>query len=373
MTQMLAEQGNTCGDDNCGAYRGAVGQYQQAACSPQAEACGYDGDCQTFCPWYASVSALVMGRSDGRRVWTSFEDGNQGNQLSNTQFPVAWKWGGEARIGRRFCCGCTPYALEGTFWTTQAFSATQTTTLFPGGFVSTPLDTQNIFFTLNGVSVPAANLFDGARSHTLSRQDEFYNFELNLIREQLAWAYDSPWDIGWSVGVRYFRFQDSLTFSTVSQLGDADAFFKDTTNNNLVGVQFGFDAAYNVVRGVRLFITPKVGIYDNILDGSFLAQARAGSGGYVNGIVDVPGYSSFPVQGRANGVAFLTQIDLGADWQFSRNWSARAGYRVVAVTGVGTADDQFPQFMCDTPDIANIQHTSSIVLHGAFLGLTYNF
>ena len=47
---------------------------------------------------------------------------------------------------------------------------------------------------------------------------------------------------------------------------------------------------------------------------------------------------------------------MGTEWQFTRNWSARAGYRVVAITGMGLADDQFPQYMVDTPEIANIQH-----------------
>ena len=72
-------------------------------------------------------------------------------------------------------------------------------------------------------------------------------------------------------------------------------------------------------------------------------------------------------------MSFLSQIDLGAEWQFTRNLSARAGYRVVAITGTGLADDQFPQYMVDTPEIANIQHCSSLVLHGAFAGLTYCF
>ncbi|GAG26898.1 unnamed protein product, partial [marine sediment metagenome] len=130
---------------------------------------------------------------------------------------------------------------------------------------------------------------------------------------------------------------------------------------------------YNVINNVRLFITPKIGIYDNFIDSTFQARARYGSGAYVDGTVDVTGYPNFPANGSSNGVAFLTQIDIGADWQFSRNWSARAGYRVVALTGVGLADEQFPQYMCDTPEMANPQHYSSLVLHGMFLGATYNF
>ena len=46
---------------------------------------------------------------------------------------------------------------------------------------------------------------------------------------------------------------------------------------------------------------------------------------------------------------------------------------MVAVTGMGLADEQFPQYMNDIPDIQDVQHTGSLVLHGAFVGITYNF
>jgi hypothetical protein len=378
MNQMLAEQdGYGCeyGGDSSGAYRGAVGRFQQSACGPQAEGCGYDGYCGAggYCPWYASMSVLVLGRGDARRFWTSYVDGHEEAQLSNSQFGMPWKAGGEARFGRRFCCGATPYALEAVFWSTEAFSGSQTTSLYPSGYVSTPLNADNIIFDIGGVPYTANSFFDGARSHTLTRRDEFYNVEVNLIREQLAWACDSPWDIGWSVGVRYFRFEESLAFATLSHDGAGQAYFKDTVANNLVGVQFGFDAAYNVANCLRLFITPKVGIYDNFLNGRFEARARQGSGAYSDGSVDVPGYPGFPVNGSENGIAFLTQIDVGLDYQFTCNWSARLGYRVVAVTGTGLADDQYPQYLCDTPEMGSVQHYSSLVLHGAFCGLTYNF
>jgi hypothetical protein len=384
MNQMLAEQGygGCYGCENGGAYRGAVGRYEQAACGPCAEGAGYDGYCGqgAYCPWYGSVMALVMGRTDGRRFWTSYLDGHPETQLANNQVGMAWQWGGEARFGHRFCCNCTPCALEATFWSTAAMTGSQTTSV-TGGLVSTPLQTDNVFFYDRNVGPQATDFFNGATSHTVARRDEFYNFEINLVRDQFACACDSPWDIGWSVGVRYFRFEESLSVSAVNAnvgglLGPGDAYFRDDATNNLIGLQFGFDAAYNVGNCVRLFITPKVGIYDNILNSNFDARARVNAlgGGYVDGLIPASiGYSDFPAHGSNNGIAFLTQIDLGADWQFTRNWSARVGYRVVAITGMGLADDQFPQYLVDTPEMGNPQHMSSLVLHGAFLGATYCF
>ena len=117
---------------------------------------------------------------------------------------------------------------------------------------------------------------------------------------------------------------------------------------------------------MRLFLTPKVGIYNNFMESNF--QANTGDG--INGTGP---YGSFPVHATTNGLAFLTQLDAVAEWQFARNWSVRAGYRFVAVTGMGLAEDQFPQYMVDTPSIASIQHSSSLVLQGAFAGVTYCF
>ena len=159
----------------------------------------------------------MLGRSDAPRFWTSYRDQHNETQLMNTQFGLQWGWGGEVRFGRRFCCDCVPYAIEATYWTTEAITGSQCAT-WPGGYVSTPLIVKYIDF--NGEN--AEDWFDGAEEHRLTRRDEFHNLEVNLIREQLAWACDSPWDIGWSVGVRYFRFQEDLDFSSLRQGCDVE-------------------------------------------------------------------------------------------------------------------------------------------------------
>jgi len=361
MNQMLAEQGNGC----------AAGCNNNGNCG-QSVVCGQDNDCL----WYASFSALVLNRSPGRRVWTSNAP-NLTDQIGNTDIPMSWTWGGEVQLGRRFCCDCTPYAIEATFWTTAAFTGSETSTMAPV-LMGTPLETGYINFGVpGGVIIPATDIFNNAITSTVSRRDELYNFEINLIRQKLAWASDSSWEIGWSLGVRYFRFQESLTVSAVTTdaivPGGADAYFNDTVTNNLIGPQIGFDMAYQVASNVRLFISPKIGIYGNCVDSNFQARGRQGSGAYVDATNTVPGYPGFPAHGANTGIAFLTQVDLGVDWQFSRNWSAKVGYRVVAMTGMGLADDQFPQYLCDTPEMQNPQHNASLLLHGAFFGVTYNF
>jgi hypothetical protein len=343
--------------------------------------CGQDALCGSCneCLWYSSFEMLVLGRSPGRRVWTSSEKyPNEWLQLGHTDIPMAWSLGGQVQLGRRFCCGCTPLAVEATFWTTNAMTGSQTTTN-PWGMdvpMGTPLQTGWINFNIAGHIIPANDIFDNAQTSTVTRRDEFYDFEINLIREELPWACDSQWEIGWSAGVRYFRFQESLgvgvTSPNIDNLGPGDAYFNDTVTNNLIGPQIGFDLAYNIGNNVRLFVNPTVGVFGNWVSNDFRAQGRLGSGLYVDGVNTVGhGYSNFPAHGSNAGVAFLTQVDLGADWRFSRNWSVRAGYRIVAITGMGLADDEFPQYLADAPEMGNPQHNSSLVLHGAFFGVTY--
>ena len=337
--------------------------------------CGSSGDslracnpcCQpACCPWYASVSGLAMGLSQGRRVWTTYATDDETNQLTNSQFSSEWQPGGEVTVGHRFCCGCTPWAIQGTYWTTGQFSGFEEVTN-PGG-VSTPLNLNYLSF--GGVS--ADNWFKGAESHRLWRRDDFQDIEINFVREQLCGGCGSPWDISLSAGVRFFQFHDFFQLGSVAEghtwgQPDFEAYLSDSITNNLIGPQVGLDLGYRLGCNLRLFIAPEVGIYGNFIESQF--QARTGSG--IEGSTDF--YGNFPVHWNRTGVAFLTQIDVGADWQFAKNWSVRAGYRVVAITGVGTADDQFPQYIIDKPEIANIEHCSSLVLHGAFAGITYNF
>ncbi len=225
MNQVLADQPcNGCaGANGCGPYRGAMSQFEQSACGANGNACGLDGcDQADFCRWYASAEVLVMSRSDGRRFWTSYDDSDERIQLGNSQIPLEWKWGGKVSLGRRFCCGCVPYAIEATYWTTDAFSGSQLTEV-SGGLVSTPLNLN--YLTFNGAS--AEDWFFGAQHQVVTRSDELHNVEINLIREPLAWACNSPWDVGFSVGVRYFRFQDQLTFASLANDSVSDAYFSE--------------------------------------------------------------------------------------------------------------------------------------------------
>ena len=241
---------------------------------------------------------------------------NEEHQLANTQFSMPWTWGGEVTVGHRFCCGCVPWAVEATYWSTVESSNSQTTTISRGRQHAAG-DPANDVRRRRRVGRGLVRRRQGDIASW--RQDEFQNVEINLLRQQLSCCCGTPWDASWLLGLRYFRFHEALTFGSLRQgydwgddNGAGEAYLSDNITNNLFGVQIGFQAGYRLTCGVRLFIEPKIGIYDNYLDGTFQAHTGDGINGYGP-------YGPFPVHSTRNGVLFLSQIDLGAEWRLTHN------------------------------------------------------
>lgn len=344
---------------------------------------GYLGDAPPS-PWYASITALTLGRDKGNRVFTTYET----NDVSNNELldlPFSWRWGGEVRFGRRFCRGCRgTAALEATYWATESFNGFESLSLAPPNSLSTPLNVSFIEMLDPWAAPPDSAYrdgtawFDAAASHRLWRHYEIHNVEINAL---LGRGYDpaqSSWDINWLVGVRFFRFREGLNFGSVAwgyQWGEGggvyEAYIRDQVTNDLVGVQFGFDANYRLLSKCRLFMAPRFNISNNQIDNFYNIHRGDGSPARPTAASNQTG--SFPVHSSENQVAFLMQTDVGLQWDFSANWSARIGYRVVAVTGVALADNQIPFYTVDIPAVADIDGNGDLILHGAYVGASYNF
>jgi hypothetical protein len=363
--QMLSRGAYEYGDGRPAA--GGQGCYSEPPGWGGEPACGEA--CRAF-PWFASVSWLTLGRDRANRVWTTYEDGNNPNQLGHTgDAAIGFKSGIEVHLGRRF--HCDQWGLEGVYWT---LGQTHASAAFahPSG-VSTPLIVR--YNEFNGTD--ARNWFDGAGEHRLSRWNEYHNVELNLIRYRFFPDCGMPWGVDWLVGVRYFRFEERLLFGSLQQGatwgqdgGAREAYLDDRITNSMVGFQFGFNADYALGGGFSLFIAPRLGIYNNHIRhdfGMYLGDgtvATTGSSGVAG---------AYPVVSHTNRFAFLGQIDVGAEWKFAPRWSLRGGYRLMALTGVGLSDHQIPPYIVDIPELAAIDTNGHLILHGAFCGVTFNY
>jgi len=312
-----------------------------------------------------------MGRDKSRRVWTTYETNVNANQLMSTDnADPNWQGGVEAHLGRQFACGA--YAVDLGYWTIDDFTASSSQT--HANFVSTPLIFNDLEF---GAADPVQDYFDTAQEHRISRRNSIQNVELNLLEAGISSGTSGPWQSRKSVGVRYFQFDEDLAFSTLDQggiwggnSGVNEVTMQNSIKNNLLGVQLGYQLDRQWGRLTTFFIAPKFGIYNNRIEHRFDLRRGDGAVAMPSAASGVSG--SFPVASTSNVVSFLTEVNLGFSWRPTYHWTLFGGYRVMALTGIGLADSQIPQYIVDLPEIASIDHQDALILHGAFFGAAYS-
>jgi hypothetical protein len=108
-----------------------------------------------------------------------------------------------------------------------------------------------------------------------------------------------------------------------------------------------------MTRRLTVFAVPKVGVYGNTMVD--LQQIYGGS--TVNSPV-----SYFHT--NKTDVSVLSELDTGVTWACNSNVKLICGYRVISVTNLALADNQFGAYF-------HVEQGGSLILHGAFLGLTW--
>ncbi|MCH8923508.1 MAG: BBP7 family outer membrane beta-barrel protein [Planctomycetes bacterium] len=343
-------------------------------CNAGCQTCGDSGSCEscTASCWYADFSALLMTRDVGNRLWTTYETGNNPNQLA--YFPnVDWRGGGELRVGREMC-GCGgPFRVEAVYWAINGFNKSDSITHASG--VSSPLIFNDIEFS---VGDPVPNYFDGAAEHRLWRTNEIHNFELNVARDSLIPSSDSGFSLDIWAGLRYFRFDERVRFGSVdagssfgASGGTTEAYLDDRIVDNLFGTQIGFQLQWETASGIRFYLAPQTGLYVNYIENRL--QLYRGDGTLASPTAASGVVGSFPISSSTTAFSVLAQLDMGLEWQINDRWSAGIGYRIVAVSGIGLADMQIPTYVVDLPEIAEIDHNGDLLLHGALLSLERRF
>jgi len=376
ISSMLSEPGPTVGPPS-GYNMLPPGGYVKDAgnCDTCGDACCGCGNCCS--QWYVSADALYMTRNRPNKVYTSAEASSLVNQGHFDE--VNWTWGEQATIGYRFGC-CCEWAVEGTYWNLTE-SDSDGGPGIPGPYVSPMIfGLTNILGTVGngGIGYQTANNYtDDSPDHHIWRNYYAENVEINFVRNLCRGECDR-FGVDFLAGVRWFRFQDGFVFGAQRNPNDGTAYagdwlyLNDHISNDLVGAQVGFNANYRFADRWKVFVTPKVGIYDNhmTLDYNLYAVSST-TGQQYQGSSSTYTNPNYPVHSTQDSFAFLTQVDLGLDWQITPHVSTQLGYRVVAVTGMGLSDSQIPFYGNDTQSIADIRHNDSLILHGAFGGLTF--
>ncbi|MGD0896604.1 MAG: BBP7 family outer membrane beta-barrel protein [Thermoguttaceae bacterium] len=374
-------------------YPGCAGGYgcgggRQGCLAPYG--CG-EGGGNCCNPWYATVLGLAMTRDRPNKLFTTAQTNALENQWTDNHFD--WTGGGEVRVGYRFGC-CCQWAIEGSYWTLGEFHTDACPDM--AGPYSTPFTMKWVYMqgtdNGHGASTTADEWFDAASQHRIQRTDEVQNAEINLIRMNLCGGGCGgcggsncgcgPLSVDALVGFRFFRFRDRLVFSSQHGQWDSDGntgspyegdwiTLNDEIANNLWGVQVGCNLKYCLCNRLSLFVTPKVGLYDNHMTLDY--NISAGPDNCYQGSSPTYKPLDYPIHSSSDGLSILTQVDVGLNWQISCNWEALVGYRLVAVTGMGLADNQVPFYGNDTQAVAAIDKNGSLLLHGVFAGLTFRF
>jgi hypothetical protein len=341
--------------------RSAVSEGSPGNCFEQAMAAPAGcGACATCCRpmWFGALGGMVLTRNNPNPVWTSALVSNNANQVLNTVDAMdSWRAGGEVRLGRQLCCGG---AWEVTWWTIAPFSAFAS--VWDPGNLLTPID----LFGVNIGGAPASDFFDNAQEHRIWRRDTFQNVELNWYSLPVALP-SGTCTLSWLTGIRYFQFNEGVVFGSVSggnefgsDGGINEAYINSQVRNRLLGAQVGAVSNYFIRPRLSLFAMPRFGIFNNWAHEDF--QLYRGDG-----------LNAFTIRENQNLVAFLAQIDTGLNWAITPRCSIYGGYRVLLVNGVALADNQFPHFLIDQPEIAHIKPNGNLLLHGAIFGVQFLF
>lgn len=350
-------------------------------------------------PWFFGAGALLFNRIDDCNQRLSFDSTMPTpDALSTDDARIGLMPGFELTAGRYF--GCGQYAIAGTYWGLFPDDETASVTM------ATPNNLRASMPGFQDLDIGGSNAYDwydGANTHQLTRSSSINNVEVNLIgfgigcASRAGTAYNngcnntcnacvggptgmyvpaacSRLSLSWLAGFRWFQFNDDLSFAASN--GDAvfdgsDLYYNNNVTNDLFGFQIGGNGNYCITQCISVYSGVKFGVYGNHMQ----YDTSMGTGTDF-AVIDSPNaYDGMPYNymTSSNDVALIGEWDLGAGYAITPCWSVRAGYRVLAASGIATAVGQIPYDYINVAHLTDIDNCSSLILHGAYIGAQYNF
>ena len=354
---------------------------------------GGKGCCGGHCGcWYGGAYSMFLDRDNEREMQITVYNTNERDAiLNNLSANMETTEGYQITIGRLLNCGTS--AFEATYWEVDPNRQTASVVdpnalgVDPDLLSAFDLSTLNYDDGLGGVS-SLDGWVDGAQVHQLSRNWDIRNIELNFLHHTCCGTCGhagkcgskcgsccNRWEVSMLGGFRHFRFDENFLF----QSDEADAVIDGSAEevrylidleNRLYGCQLGCRADYYHGCKWGFHAAGKFGVYGNDIDHwSFIGGER---GAAVVGAGPNAG-RAFDIRSNKTEVSFLSELDLGVSYRFSCRWRAHAGYRVVAISGIALTEEQVPVYFQDIDGVANIDSESSLVLHGGYAGLEFNY
>jgi len=221
-------------------------------------------------------------------------------------------------------------------------------------------------------------LTDDAQIHSLRRENEFHNVEVNLL-QMLGGGYGAGTcgrlSYNLLAGVRYFKFRDNLLFTadTVDRVYTGaveEVNYRINLDNSLVGFQVGGEGQYCLSNRFNFDFGCKVGLFGNHVKHLSEIGGAAGYGVINNG----PNLGRpFFVDNTKNDVSMLAEVNLGGRYCLNDCWTLFGGYRAVGVAGVAIPTHQIYPDLRGIQDVELVDTNSNLILHGGYFGLECNF
>ena len=175
-----------------------------------------------------------------------------------------------------------------------------------------------------------------------------------------------------SHGFRWFQFQDEFEFAAdinaVPGFQANDLYYNLDTENNLFGYQFGGRLNYCLSNRLLFGIGGKAGIYGN----SARFRQRVGT---QNGLAYILGLPTqlIHTEKKDSTLASLGEIDLGLGYRLNNAFTVTGGYRLIGVSGVVSTTGSIATEFASVESSATLAANDSFLLHGAYVGLNYNW
>ena len=223
-----------------------------------------------------------------------------------------------------------------------------------------------------------------AEVHQVSRDMTVQNAEFNLLRmgRQARTRRGQQATFEYLMGFRYFKFEESLSYSATSirpnifNGGDITrAEYLADVENELYGAQFGGRSEISLFKRFSLLAGLKAGIFRN----EFSSRQQASTTGFggdkrLAQVLDGPNQGTpFNLQGDDTDYTLLGEIDLGLTYRVTNSIRLRGGYKAIFVDDIAFADNQGTGDFSDIASNSIPNVNDDLVLHGGYFGLDFAF
>ena len=359
-------------------------------------------------PWFGGVNLLFLSVDGGDRNRALLvDDATGGRQLSVRDLDPTDTVGFDVHVGRYLAGGC--YGIDFGFFSFNPGAVERLIVPAAAG------DFRPTIQAFRTATVPIGNVYDlyndapEAVGYRARRDLQFTGFEVNLFSfgrmgaRRLGAACNAGIGGGrglghkfghgggryggfggaltragnrvqvrTSHGIRYFRLEDEFELAANINGIDGyqldDIYYNIDVDNTLVGYQYGSQLAYCFTPRLLGLVGGKVGIYGNQVD----YRQRLGTGNDI-AYLSAPGVDDIATSESDTVLSFLGELNLGLGYRLNNAWTVTGGYRILGVSGVATAPGSIANDFTSVVTGNDLVADDSLILHGGYVGLQYNW